>query len=55
MSGQRKVAECPDCHGQGTIITKHPQFGSLACPSPTQEVECRWCRGTGQVLWSVLK
>ena len=43
------VIECPDCHGQGEIVTRHRDYGAYWCPEPTEAVACRSCGGQGAI------
>lgn len=42
-----RLVPCDRCDGNGTIEQRHPAFGSPSCPSPSIEVRCEWCDGTG--------
>ena len=41
--------ECPECHGDGTIVREHVRFGALDCPDPYTEQDCRSCGGRGRI------
>lgn len=42
---------CPHCNGAGTIIVRHPLYGTQLCPLNYEwEEPCYECRGRGWVV-----
>lgn len=50
LARHRNDPHCRKCGGNGFVMVRHPAWGSITCPEPEIERECRACNGTGVAL-----